>query len=177
LIDGAARGEAAVLRVAPALVPEREPEVGDFLSVRGRIVPLAPFEDYQHRRGAHAALAVSALHPTGARRGGLAGGLDMVRRRAEAGLSVGLPAPEAALSLGMVLGQDERLDDGVRQDFQRSGLAHLLAVSGQNVMLLALLVLGLAAMVGLGLRARLLTALALVALYVPLTGAGPSIQR
>jgi competence protein ComEC len=31
--------------------------------------------------------------------------------------------------------------------------------------------------VGLGLRARLLTALALVSLYVPLTGAGPSIQR
>jgi competence protein ComEC len=151
--------------------------VGDIVAVRGRIVPLAPFEDYQRRRGAHAALALSALRPTGARRGGLAGGLDTVRRRAEAGLRTGLAPPEAALSLGMVLGQDERLDEAVRQDFQRSGLAHLLAVSGQNVMLLAVLILGLAALVGLGLRARLLTALALVALYVPLTGAGPSIQR
>ncbi len=56
----------------------------------------------------------------------------------------------------MVLGQDEGLDRAVQEEFQRSGLAHLLAVSGQNVMLLALLVLGLAAVLGIGLRARLL---------------------
>ena len=37
----------------------------------------------------------------------------------------------------MVLGQDEAIDEGVREDFRDSGLAHLLAVSGQNVMLLA----------------------------------------
>ena len=77
----------------------------------------------------------------------------------------------------MVLGQDEQLGDDVRDDFKRSGLAHVLAVSGQNVMLLATLVLGAGAVFGIGLRARLLLALALVALYVPLTGAGPSIQR
>jgi competence protein ComEC len=177
LLDGAGRGEAAVLRVPPALVRARAPELGDVVEVSGRIVPLARFERYQRRRGAHAAIAISALRPTGERRSGIAGGLDSVRRRAEAGLRVGLPPREAALSLGMVLGQDERLEDSVREEFQRSGLAHLLAVSGQNVMLLAVLILGLAALVGLGLRARLLTALALVALYVPLTGAGPSIQR
>jgi competence protein ComEC len=77
----------------------------------------------------------------------------------------------------MVLGQDEQLSDDVRDDFKRSGLAHILAVSGQNVMLLATLVLGAGALFGVGLRARLLLALVLVALYVPLTGAGPSIQR
>jgi competence protein ComEC len=77
----------------------------------------------------------------------------------------------------MVLGEDERLSDDVRTDFQRSGLAHILAVSGQNVMLLATLVLALGAVTGLSLRGRLLVALGLVALYVPLTGAGPSIQR
>src|SRR3954463_10066740 len=44
-------------------------------------------------------------------------------------------------------------------------------------MLLAVLILGLAALVGLELRARLLTALVLIALYVPLAGAGASIQR
>ena len=77
----------------------------------------------------------------------------------------------------MVLGQDERLDESVRDDFERSGLAHILAVSGQNVMLLATLVLAAGAVFGIGLRARLVLALALVAFYVPLTGAGPSIQR
>ena len=77
----------------------------------------------------------------------------------------------------MVLGEDERLAEPVREDFRRSGLAHLLAASGQNVMLLAALALPLLAAVGLGLRARLTAVLVLIAAYVPLAGAGPSIQR
>jgi competence protein ComEC len=65
----------------------------------------------------------------------------------------------------------------VRDDFQRSGLAHILAVSGQNVMLLAALALAAAGALGVPLRARLLLVLALIAIYVPLAGGGPSIQR
>ena len=65
----------------------------------------------------------------------------------------------------------------MRTDFQRSGLAHLLAVSGQNVVLLAMLALGIGMVAGLPLRARLALALALVVVYVPLAGGGPSIQR
>ena len=114
---------------------------------------------------------------TGTRRGGLLGAVDAARRRAEVALTQRLATPEAALLRGMVLGQDERLTEDVRDDFKRSGLAHVLAVSGQNVMLLAILVLAAGAVAGIGLQARLLIALALVAFYVPLTGAGPSIQR
>jgi competence protein ComEC len=44
-------------------------------------------------------------------------------------------------------------------------------------MLLCALVFALSAVLGIGLRARLLLALAVIALYVPLAGAGPSIQR
>lgn len=177
LLDGDGAGEAALLRVPSWLLPAVRPGVGDVVAVRGTVLPLARFETYERRRGAHAAVALARLAATGERRRGMAGALDTVRRRAEAGLQAGLRPREAALSLGMVLGQDERLDDAVRTDFRRSGLAHVLAVSGQNVMLLAMLVLGLAGLVGLDLRARLLVALALVSLYVPLTGAGPSIQR
>src|SRR5258705_134306 len=52
-----------------------------------------------------------------------------------------------------------------------------LAVSGQNVMLLAALVLFGGAVTGLALRPRLLLAMAMIAVYVPLAGGGPSIQR
>jgi competence protein ComEC len=177
LLDGPARGEQAVLRLRWAMLRGAAPGIGDLLTVRGGIEPLTRWEAYQHRRGALAAIAADAVRATGARRGGLAGALDSARRRAEAGLDRGLAAPEAALMRGMVLGEDERLSDDVRAEFQRSGLAHILAVSGQNVMLLATLVLALGALTGLALRGRLLMALVLVALYVPLTGAGPSIQR
>ena len=77
----------------------------------------------------------------------------------------------------MVLGQDERIDESIRQDWRDSGLAHLLAVSGQNVMLLVALAVPLLALARLGPRARGAALLGLVALYVPLAGAGPSLQR
>ncbi len=153
------------------------PEVGDIVAVSGRIVPLGEFDAYQRRRNAHAAIDATRVVATGTRRGGVAGVLDGVRRRAEAGLASGLAAPEAALLQGMVLGEDEQLTDQVRDDFQRSGLAHILAVSGQNVMLLVVLVLGACALTGVPLRARLVLAAAVILVYVPLAGGGPSIQR
>ena len=64
-----------------------------------------------------------------------------------------------------------------REDFRRSGLAHLLAVSGQNVLLLALLAWPLLALLGLTLRARLLAVLFWSRSTCPSPGAGPSIQR
>ena len=151
--------------------------VGSELHVRGTVAPLADFEDYQRRRGAGAAVEVASWAATGGARGGLAGALDAARERAARGLGTGLRAPEAALLRGMVLGQDEAIADAAKTDFQRSGLAHLLAVSGQNVLLLSTLVLALCALTGLPLRARLAAAMLLVAVYVPLAGGGPSIQR
>jgi competence protein ComEC len=103
------------------------PEAGEIVVLAGRVAPLDRFDAFQGRRGAHAALEVDRMRRTGVWRGGVAGSLDRVRRRAEVGLARGLPAKEAALLRGMVLGQDERLSEAVRTDFQRSGLAHLLS--------------------------------------------------
>jgi competence protein ComEC len=177
LTDGPAQGDVAVLRVRADAHAGSWPGVGELVAVEGEVAPLGAFDAYQRRRGADAAVEVARLQATGQRRGGLAGLVDAARRRAEQGLARALGEDEAALLRGMVLGQDERLDEGVREDFERSGLAHVLAVSGQNVMLLATLVLAAGAVLGLTLRSRLALALALVAFYVPLTGAGPSIQR
>jgi competence protein ComEC len=181
LTRGPGRGEQIVVRTTrPRFgVPTRWPAltVGAGLEVRGRLVALRPPDDFQRRRGAHAVLLARSIRATGARRGGVAGALDRARSRAETGVAAGLRPGEAALARGMVLGEDERLAEPVREDFRRSGLAHLLAASGQNVMLLAALALPLLAALGLGLRPRLTGALVLVAAYVPLAGAGPSIQR
>ena len=88
---------------------------------------------------------------------------------AERAVGSGLDPPRAALARGMVLGEDEALDEATREDFRVSGLAHLLAASGQNVMLLVALGLPLAALGRRPARAapRLLV---LIALYVPLAG-------
>ena len=66
-----------------------------------------------------------AFAPTGRRRGGPAGVVDRARERAQAGIAHGLPPPAAALARGMVLGQDELIDEVTRDEFRASGLAHV----------------------------------------------------
>jgi competence protein ComEC len=100
-----------------------------------------------------------------------------IRARADAALARGMPEREAELARGFVLGEDDGIDRGTVEDFRRSGLSHLLAVSGQNVTLLALLAVPLLAALNIPLEQRLLWLLALIAAYVPLAGASPSIQR
>jgi competence protein ComEC len=135
------------------------------------------FAAHLRRRGVAGELLLDQARATGRRRGGLAGLLDRMRARAERAVAAGMSPDDAALARGMVLGQDERIAESVRQDFRDSGLAHLLAVSGQNVMLLAALALPLLAAAGLGPHGRAVSLLFLIAVYVPLAGAGPSLQR
>jgi competence protein ComEC len=102
---------------------------------------------------------------------------DAIKSRAEGALARGMPAREAELARGFVLGEDEGIDTTTVEEFRRAGLSHLLAVSGQNVALLALLAMPLLGAFGVPLKARLIWVLGLIVVYVPLAGAGPSIVR
>ena len=126
---------------------------------------------------AHATLRATELPATGRRRGGALGVVDGVRRRAEHVLDGHLPAAEAALLRGMVLGDDAAMPEDLRDAFKAASLTHLTAASGQNIALLAALAFGLCVVAGVGIRVRWMLVLVLIALYVPLAGGGPSIQR
>ncbi|WCB94841.1 hypothetical protein DSM104299_03580 [Baekduia alba] len=171
------RGEPVLLRVPSWwLAGERAalPTVGDMVRVRGKLrVPDLAAAAVR----AHATLRVSELAPTGRRRGGPLGVVDGVRRRAERVLGGQLPVGEAALLRGMVLGDDAAMPSDLHDAFTAASLSHLTAASGQNVALLAALALGLCTLAGLGIRARWAIVLALIIMYVPLAGGGPSIQR
>jgi competence protein ComEC len=165
-----------VLVTAPE--PAGELPVGSEVHVEGVLQEPEPWRrSYLRRLGIAMALRVDRIDRAPGRRGGVTGWVDEVRLRAETAIGRGMPEREAALARGFVLGEDDRIDARTRDDFQRSNLAHLLAVSGENVILLGVLAWPLLALLGLPLRARLLGTLGLIALYVPVTGAGPSIQR
>ena len=185
-VAGGPLGGARLLLRLPRWVDAPRVGIGAELGLEGRLRSLehldpgrASFDWAAHlrRRGVAGEYLADRVRPTGRRRGGLAGLLDRMRVGAERGVDAGMSAGDGSLARGMVLGQDEAIDEGVRQDFRDSGLAHLLAVSGQNVMLLAALALPLLAAAGLGPRGRGLALLVLIAVYVPLAGAGPSLQR
>jgi competence protein ComEC len=164
------------------LVVAREPvgelPVGSEVRAAGVLQEPEPWRAaYLRRQGIAMTLRADRIDRGPARRGGFNGWTDEVRLRAETALGRGMPEREAALARGFVLGQDDRIDGRTRDDFQRSNLTHLLAVSGENVILLGVLAWPLLALFGLPLRARLVGTLCLIAIYVPVTGAGPSIQR
>jgi competence protein ComEC len=173
------RGEPVLLRVPSWMVLGGEVKVdalrvGDIVAVRGRPRPPDLAGQAVH---AHATLRASELMATGRRRGGALGVVDGVRRRAEHVLDGHLPATEAALLRGMVLGDDAAMPEDLRDAFKAASLTHLTAASGQNIALLAALAFGLCVVAGVGIRGRWILVLALIALYVPLAGGGPSIQR
>jgi hypothetical protein len=118
--------------------------IGDVVQVQGELSPLpeqpADYLAYLRRAGVHAVLRTNSIVPLGTRTGPVSV-LDGIRRRAEIGVGAGLDARTSALAAGIVLGQDERIPRDTVEEFQASGLAHLLAVSGQNVTLLAVLAL------------------------------------
>ncbi len=182
VVSGRLRGVRLLMRVARWTRLPAGIDVGAELVADGQLRTLRPdagsdFMQRLRRGGIAGELLLEDARATGRRRGGVAGTLDAMRRRAQDAVAAGLPPPEGALARGMVLGQDEQIDDTTRQDWRDSGLSHLLAVSGQNVMLLVALAMPLLALVRVGPLARGLALLGLIALYVPLAGAGPSLQR
>ena len=161
---------------APEPVPDLP--IGAEVAAAGTIAAPPPWlRDNLRLHGIGRVLRAPRIALTGRRRGGLPGRIDAVRGRAEAALGRGMPDLQASLARGFVLGEDDRIPPRTTADFQRSGLAHHLAVSGENVLLLALLAAPLLAALGIPLRARLLWLLALIATYVPLAGGAASIQR
>ncbi len=86
------------------------------------------------------------------------------------------PGAGAAIVPALVTGDVTAVDDDLREDFQRSGLTHLTAVSGSNLTIVLGVVLLLVR--GLGLRRLLLpAALLAVVVFVLVARPEPSVQR
>jgi competence protein ComEC len=160
----------------------RSPPQGAALSVLAVVKrPRGPDDGFDERtwlrrRGVHVVLDVDEWHVVGHRRG-LGGLADAVRRRLRRSIAAGLRGERAAVVEGVVLGEDSGLSEGLRQRFRAAGLYHLLAVSGQNVALVAGSVLVLAWLLGVSRVVAEIGALAAIAAYVLAVGAQPSVIR
>jgi competence protein ComEC len=133
---------------------------------------------YLRRRGEHVLLGgdFADLRVVG-RRGGVQGAVDRLRLASRAHLAAGVHSPVADMLQGMVLGDAEGVDPALVDDFRRSGLLHILAVSGENVVLLCGMWTFAFALLGVHRLVRTALLLPIVATYVLLTGASPSIVR
>lgn len=99
-----------------------------------------------------------------------------LRLALDRGIQRSLPEPEASLGAGIAFGRDSTLPDDVYEDFRATGLAHLVAVSGSNVSLVAALVFIVAVPI-MGRKWAMLPAAGLIAFYVVSAGMSASVVR
>lgn len=106
--------------------------------------------------------------------GGSLGFMNGLRLKLRQNIEALLPAREAALVSGMVLGVD-RMDRNLKDAFVKTGTIHVVVVSGQNLAIVAGIFLGLATI--LGRRLSLVLALSASIFYAFLTGFQPPVMR
>ncbi|MDP2855897.1 MAG: ComEC/Rec2 family competence protein [bacterium] len=88
-----------------------------------------------------------------------------------------LPEPEAGFLAGLILGARQNLDADLKSNLQRSGTSHLIALSGYNITIVAAATLSLFLFFGLNRRLAFWFSVAVIALFVLMTGASASVVR
>jgi competence protein ComEC len=92
-------------------------------------------------------------------------------------LSAFLPEPQAALAAGVLLGMKSGFSDATQDVFRRAGISHIVVLSGYNITVLAAAVLLVVIRAGGHRRHAYWVALGVLAVFVVMTGAAPSVIR
>ena len=153
--------------------------VGDRVRVDGEISRPEVGEDgfdyarYLSTKRIGAVVEATAVYPVGEGRGWI----GRVHRRTDAALGHGLRPTEAAVVRGMVLGDRSLIPEELEVAFQRSGVTHVLAISGQHVAILAAVVFFGLRLVAVPPNARAGVTILVTWLYIVIAGAPPSAIR
>ncbi|MCY3934430.1 MAG: ComEC/Rec2 family competence protein [Chloroflexi bacterium] len=156
---------------------------GDHLQVTGtlsepRDMDAFSYADYLARQGVFSVMTSAHVQHLGSGYGNrLRTLLGQVRQEARERIGQVLAEPEAGLLAGILLGDESGISEPVYDDFSRVGAAHVIAISGFNMTMLAGILNVLLERMGIG-RWRLLWVLVLwIGLYTLLVGASPSVLR
>lgn len=162
---------------------------GDHLRLEGRLHRPYNFSsernfsyrDYLARRGIRFILSVKKNAPATVlardRGNGIKAWSLTLRNRLKAVLSGNLSNNEAGIMKAILLGDRSGIPKPVRSLFVQTGTAHILAISGLHMGIVAALFLVLARVMPIGRRPQLALVICLIIGYVFLTGARPSVVR
>ena len=164
------------------ILPGQTFHYGDVIRLRG-LLKTPPeneefsYRDYLAREGIHAYMpsAEATLLPF---RGGnsLVAAIYALKERSLAVIYRIFPDPEASLLSGILLGVDNGLPADLQQAYKDTGTAHIIAISGFNITIIAALFVALFSSL-LGPRKGALAAVVGIALYTILVGADAAVVR
>jgi len=153
--------------------------VGDRVTVDGEISRPQIGEDgfdyarYLATKRISALVEATSVRPVGEERGWI----GQVHRRTDIALAYGLRPREAAVVRGMVLGDRSLIPEELEKSFQRSGVTHVLAISGQHVVILSAVIYFALRVFTIPIVVRAGVTMGLVWLYILIAGAPPSAIR
>lgn len=158
--------------------PDLSVGVGDKVRVRGEISTPGSSGDFDYRRylstkGISGLLYAQTVEPIEGGRGWI----GAVHDRTDVALGYGLRPEEAAIVRGIVIGDRSRISEETEEDFRRSGISHILAISGIHVAVLSAAVYLLLRSMAIPPVVRNPVTMALLWLYVVVAGAPPSAVR
>jgi competence protein ComEC len=164
------------------LLPGGDWRYGDLISLQGKLTTPSSsvefsYRDYLARQGIYSQMGYPKTrllqHAAG---NPIVTALDALRMYSYRVINQILPQPEAALLNGILLGLDNDMPDDLTTAYQATGTAHIIAISGFNIAIIAgLFSIFFGKLAPRG-WAALLSILAVV-FYTILVGAGPSVVR
>jgi len=178
--NGAWVSESGAILASGSLYPRYE--FGDLLEVEGEmedppVLDEFDYREYLLRQGVSSVMEFPEVTLLDTGQGDwLRSSIISLRSRLVLGLERTLPEPQASLAAGVLLGKRSQLPDGLKEDMQATGTAHLVAVSGQNIVLVAGMAIAVLAR-AVGRRNAAWMALAAVLGYALLVGGEPSVVR
>jgi competence protein ComEC len=153
--------------------------VGDRVRVDGEISRPQIGDDgfdygrYLATKKISALVEATSVRPVGEERGWI----GQLHRRTDVALGYGLRPREAAVVRGMVLGDRSLMPEALEKSFQRSGITHVLAISGQHVVILAAVIYFAIRIFAIPPTLRAGVTVGMIWLYILIAGAPPSAIR
>jgi competence protein ComEC len=157
-------------------------DYGDELEIKGLLETPPELEDFSYReylarQDIYSILRRPQITLVGRGRGNaLTKAFLAFKRQAQRVIGLILPEPQAALLTGILLGVRTGIPSDLAKAFSATGTAHIIAISGFNVSIIAGLFSGLSTRL-LGKRRAMPWALAGIIIYTILVGASASVVR
>lgn len=164
------------------IYPNETYQYGERIRIRGKLSTPPENEDFSYRdylagQGIHSYMSKTEVTRLPGNGGcPLRRALYALKNKALANIYLVFPDPEASLLAGILLGVDTGLPVDLQQAFKDTGTAHIIAISGFNIAILAGLFLALFTRLFGQLRGSLI-AISGIAFYTILVGADAAVLR
>lgn len=167
-------------RVLVNILRYPEFQYGDFLQIEG-VLKMPPefldfsYKNYLKRYGIYTVMSFPKITLLDNKKFNFYRFLFQIKQKVKSNIEEVLPEPASSLALGLLLGTKNSMPEDLKDAFYKTGLAHIVAISGYNITIIIIFVGSLLGF--LGRRSRILVTVLVIFVFAVLVGASASVIR